>query len=60
PLFQRVIRQGAIRVEMAGGRVLTVNVHRQPRARPGRAMSRCQLARELAPRLASRVRGCDR
>ncbi|MEA2772223.1 MAG: hypothetical protein QOD93_5185 [Acetobacteraceae bacterium] len=60
PLFQRVIRQGAIRVEMAGGRVLTVNVHRQPRARPGRAMSRCQVARELAPLLASRVRGCDR
>jgi hypothetical protein len=57
-LFERVVRQGAIRMAMAGGGVLVINIHRQPRARPGRVMTRCQVARELAPLLSSRVRGC--
>ncbi|MDB5404892.1 MAG: Transglycosylase family protein [Rhodopila sp.] len=59
PLFERIIRQGAIRMAMAGGGVLVINVHRQPRARPGKALSRCQVARELAPLLSSRVRDCN-
>jgi hypothetical protein len=57
PLFQRAIRQGSLRMAMVGGGVLTINVHRQPR-RFARPMSRCRVARELAPLLASRVRGC--
>ncbi len=59
PLYARMIRQGTIRMSMVGGGVLRINVHRQPRARPGRTMSRCQIARELAPLLSTRVRGCD-
>jgi hypothetical protein len=59
PLYQRVIRQGAIRMAMAGGGTLVINIHRQPRARPGKAMSRCRIAHELAPLLPSRVVGCN-
>jgi Transglycosylase SLT domain len=58
PLFERAIRQGTVRLAMVGGGVLMINVHRQPRARPGRAMSRCRIALEIAPLLSSRVRGC--
>ncbi|MGA3399571.1 MAG: hypothetical protein ABSC95_10150 [Acetobacteraceae bacterium] len=58
PLFERAIRQGTLRMAMVGGGTLAINVHRQPRARPGKGMSRCRIARELAPLLASRVRGC--
>ena len=58
PLFQRAIRQGHLRLAMVGGGTLVINVHRQPRARPGRTLTRCRVARELAPLLASRVRGC--
>jgi hypothetical protein len=38
--------------------MLMINVHRQPRARPGKAMSRCRIALALAPLLSSHVRGC--
>jgi hypothetical protein len=58
PTFERAIRQGTLRLAMAGGGVLVINLHRQPRARPGKPMSRCKIARELAPLLSSRVRGC--
>jgi hypothetical protein len=58
PLFQRAIRQGNLRMAMVGGGTLVINVHRQPRARPGRMMTRCQVAAELRPLLSSRVRGC--
>jgi hypothetical protein len=43
---------------MVGGGTLIINIHRQPRARPAKAVSRCRIARELAPLLSSRVRGC--
>ncbi len=58
PLFEAAARQGRLRLAMAGGGMLVLNVHRQPRARPGKAMSRCRVAAELAPLLRSRVRGC--
>jgi hypothetical protein len=58
PLFERAVRQGTLRLTMAGGGTLLINIHRQPRARPGKRLSRCQVARELAPLLSSRVRGC--
>ena len=58
PLFQTAIRQGSMRLATAAGGTLVINIHRQPRARPGKAMSRCQIAHELAPLLASPVRGC--
>jgi hypothetical protein len=58
PLFERAIRQGSLRMAMVGGGTLLINIHRQPRARAGKAPSRCRIARELAPLLSSRVRGC--
>jgi hypothetical protein len=58
PLYQRAIRQGTLHLAMAGGGMLVINIRRQPRARPQRAMSRCQIAAVLQPLLASRVRGC--
>jgi len=58
PRFETAIRQGTLRLAMVGGGILAINVHRQPRARPGKAMSRCRIALELAPLLSSRVRGC--
>jgi Transglycosylase SLT domain len=59
PLYARAIRQGTLRLSLAGGGMLLINVRRQPRARPQRAMSRCQVAAVLRPLLASRVRGCS-
>ena len=58
PLFERAIRQGSLRMAMVGGGTLVINVHRQPRARAGNALSRCRVAQELAPVLPSHVRGC--
>ncbi|MDR3536037.1 MAG: transglycosylase SLT domain-containing protein [Acetobacteraceae bacterium] len=58
PLFQKAIRRGTLRLALAGGGTLVINIHRQPRGRAGQTMSRCRIARELAPLLASRPRGC--
>jgi hypothetical protein len=58
PLFERAARAGTLRMAMVGGGTLVLNVHRQPRGRAGKSMSRCRIALELAPLLPSRVRGC--
>jgi Transglycosylase SLT domain len=58
PLFAAAVRQGNVRLAMVGGGVLVINIHRQPRRRFGKTMSRCRIALELAPLLSSRVRGC--
>ena len=58
PLYRKAIRQGTLRLALAGGGVLLINVRRQPRTRPGHAMGRCQMAAVLKPLLANRVRGC--
>ncbi len=58
PLFERAIRQGTLRLALAGGGILRVNVNRQPRRRPQHAMSRCQMAAVLKPLLARGVQGC--
>jgi hypothetical protein len=58
PLFRKAMRQGTLRLAMAGGGMLIINVHRQPRARPGRPMSSCQVAALIGPFMARRVRGC--
>ncbi len=59
PLYARAIRQGTLRLTLAGGGVLRINLHRQPTGRRHRPMSRCQIAAVLQPLLASRVRGCS-
>jgi hypothetical protein len=60
PLYLRALRQGTLRLAMAGGGVLTVNIHRQPSARPQRRRSACEVANLLAPLLHAppRVTGC--
>lgn len=58
PLYARALRQGTLRLALAGGGMLMVNLHRQPHLRSQRVMSRCQVAAILEPLLARRVRGC--
>ncbi len=58
PLFRSAIRQGTLRLALAGGGMLRINVRRQPRGVHGRQMSRCEMAAVLGPLLASRVQGC--
>ena len=58
PLYQRAIRQGTLRLALAGGGMLMINVRRQPAARPQRPLSRCKIAAVLEPLLSRKVRGC--
>lgn len=58
PLYRRAIRQGTLRLALAGGGMLQINVRRQPTARPQRAPSRCRIAAVLQPLLSHPVRGC--
>ena len=57
PLYQRAIRQGTLRLALAGGGMLQINIRRQPTTRP-RRLSRCQIAAVLQPLLSRKVRGC--
>ena len=58
PLYARALRQGTLRLALAGGGMLMVNIRRQPHLRPQRAMSRCKVAAILAPLLNRPVKGC--
>ncbi len=58
PLFERAIRQGTLRLALAGGGVLRVNINRQPHGRPQHAMSRCRMAAVLNPLLVRGITGC--
>jgi hypothetical protein len=58
PLYSRALRQGTLRLALAGGGMLQINVRRQPRLRPAKAMSRCQIAAVLNPLLSRKVTGC--
>ena len=58
PLYIRIIRQGTVRLALAGGGVLRVNLNRQPRGRAHRTMSRCQVAAVLDPVQPRVIRGC--
>lgn len=58
PLYARALRQGTLRLALAGGGMLMVNIRRQPHARPQRAMSRCQVAAILGPLMSRPVKGC--
>ena len=59
PLYARAIRQGTLRLALAGGGMLLVNLNRQPHTRSRRSISRCQVAAVLDPLLANRVKGCS-
>ncbi len=60
PLYARALRQGTLRLSLAGGGVLVINTHRQPSGRPQRRLSACEVANMLAPLLNAppRVTGC--
>lgn len=56
PLYMRAIQQGTLRIPLAGGGMLRINLNRQPTSRPHRRMSACQVASVLGPFMASSAR----
>jgi len=56
PLYLRAIRQGSLRIALAGGGVLRINVNRQPSMRGPRRMNACQVAAVLGPYMAATAR----
>ncbi len=55
PLYVRAIRQGTLRIPLAGGGVLRINIHRQP-SRGRRAMDACQVANVLGDFMPARAK----
>ena len=60
PLYQRAMRQGTLRLALAGGGVLWLHTGRQPTGRRPHRRSACEVAAILAPLLHSppRMAGC--
>ncbi len=58
PLYWRMIHQGSLRFALVGGGAIVIDINRQPRTRAGKPPSRCKVAAELGPLLASHVKGC--
>jgi hypothetical protein len=56
PLYVRAIRQGTLRIALAGGGVLRINVRRQPSLRGPRRLSACQIASVLGDFMAAPAR----
>ncbi len=56
PLYLRAIQQGSLRISLAGGGVLRINVNRQPSQRGPRRMTACQVAAVLGPYMAAPAR----
>ncbi len=56
PLYLRAIQQGTLRISLAGGGVLRINIRRQPSLRGPRRMSACQVVAVLGPYLAAPAR----
>ena len=56
PLYMRAIRQGSLRIVLAGGGVLRINVRRQPSLRGPRRLSACQVAAVLGSYMAAPAR----
>ncbi len=55
PLYMRAIQQGSLRIQLAGGGVLRINVRRQPAPRP-RRLTACQVASVLGDYMAAPAR----
>ena len=55
PLYMRAIQQGTLRIALADGGVLRINVHRQPSVRPQR-LSACRVVAVLGDFVAARAR----
>ena len=56
PLYMRAIQQGSLRIALAGGGVLRINIHRQPAPRGPRRLGACGVARVLGDYMASPAR----
>ncbi len=56
PLYMKAIRQGTLRLALAGGGSLILHINRQPSRRPHRHMSPCQVVAFLGSDLPPRVR----
>lgn len=56
PLYVRAIRQGSLRIALAGGGVLRINVNRQPSRHGPRRMTACQIAAVLGAYMAAPAR----
>jgi hypothetical protein len=56
PLYMRAIRQGTLRIALAGGGALRINLRRQPSLRGPRRMSVCQIAAVLGDYMAAPAR----
>lgn len=56
PLYLRAIRQGSLRIALAGGGVLRINVRRQPSMRGPRRMNACEVAAVLGSYMAAAAR----
>lgn len=60
PLYMRALRQGTLRLALAGGGTLILHINRQPSLRPHLRLSPCQLVAFLGADLPARAqrRGC--
>ena len=56
PLYMRAIQQGTLRIPLAGGGVLRINIGRQPSLRPRRRPDACRVAAVLGDFLSARAR----
>ena len=56
PLYMRAIRQGSLRIALAGGGVLKINIRRQPSLRGPHRLSACQVAAVLGSYMAAPAR----
>ena len=61
PLYMRAIQQGTLRIPLAGGGVMRINVGRQPSTRPRKRPDACRIAAVLGDYMAPRARtACTR
>ena len=56
PLYLRAIQQGSLRIALAGGGMLRINIHRQPAPRGPRRLGACGVARVLGDYMAAPAR----
>lgn len=56
PLYMRAIQQGTLRIPLAGGGMMRINVHRQPSSRATKRMTACQVANVLGDFMPARAR----
>lgn len=56
PLYMRAMQQGTLRIPLAGGGTMRINVHRQPSIRRAKRMTACQIANVLGDFMPARAR----